>query len=411
MDISTFVFKTSEIEHPKSEIKMHVLIAPNAFKNSLDATQVATAIQQGLRLSKLNCTTECFPIADGGDGTASLIIEKCNGRLIDKEVHDPLGRKINSSFGLIDNGQTAVIEMADASGLRLLKKDELDPLQASSYGTGELIKFALDEGVSKIIIAMGGSATVDGGCGILNALGSVFLNAKGIPLRVVPGDLINMAKVDTSALDKRIYDCEIVILCDVENKLLGPHGSAYVFGPQKGAAPAEVNLLESFLKNFAKVSAEKLGIDMAGIKHGGAAGGAAAGLHTWLNAKLVNGIDYFLSLTNFSNVLHGTNLVITGEGSIDLQTLHGKGPFGVALMAKMKNIPVIGIAGKIPLEQDDSLKQYFDVLISINNEPADMATAMTNTLKNLIRTAVEIGDFYHSAFNAYKESIIDSPGK
>jgi glycerate kinase len=389
---------------------MHVLIAPNAFKNSLDATQVATAIQQGLRLSKLNCTTECFPIADGGDGTASLIIEKCNGQIIHKEVRDPLGRKINSSFGLIDKGQTAVIEMADASGLRLLKKDELDPLQASSYGTGELIKFALDEGVSKIIIAMGGSATVDGGCGILNALGSVFLNTKGIPLRVVPGDLINMAKVDNSVLDKRIFDCEIIILCDVENKLLGPHGSAYVFGPQKGASPAEVNLLESFLKNFSKVSAAKLGTDMAGIKHGGAAGGAAAGLHTWLNAKLVNGIDYFLSLTNFDKALNGTSLVITGEGSIDLQTLHGKGPYGVAQKAKNKNVPVIGIAGKVPLEQDDSLKQYFDILISINNEPADIATAMGNTEKNLVRTATEIGDFYYSAFNTFREGTIGDPG-
>jgi glycerate kinase len=389
---------------------MHILIAPNAFKNSLDAKQVAAAIQQGLKFSKLNCTTECFPIADGGDGTANLIIEKCNGEIVHKEVRDPLGRKINSSFGLIDNGQTAVIEMADASGLRLLKKEELDPLQASSYGTGELIKSALDEGVSKIVIAMGGSATVDGGCGILNALGFVFLNAKGIPLRVVPGDLINMTKVDNSALDKRIHDCEIIILCDVENKLLGPHGSAYVFGPQKGASPAEVNLLESFLKNFAKVSAAKLGTDMADIKHGGAAGGAAAGLHTWLNAKLVNGIDYFLSLTNFDKALNGASLVITGEGSIDVQTLHGKGPYGVAQKAKNMNIPVIGIAGKIPLEQDGSLKQYFDILISINNEPADIATAMGNTEKNLVRTATEIGDFYHSAFNTFRDSTIDHPG-
>jgi glycerate kinase len=371
---------------------MHILIAPNAFKNSLDATQVAQAIQQGLKLSRLNCTTTCFPIADGGDGTASLIIEMCKGVIIHKEVRDPLGKKINSSFGLIDNGKTAVIEMADASGLRLLKKDELDPLQASSYGTGELIKFALDEGVNKIIIAMGGSATVDGGCGILRALGAVFLNARGTHLRAVPGDLINMTKVDTSALDNRIFNCEIVILCDVENKLLGQYGAAYVFGPQKGATPAEVNLLESFLKNFANVSAKDSEIDMADVKHGGTAGGAAAGLHTWLNAKLVNGIDNFLSLTNFDKALQGTNLVITGEGSIDLQTLHGKGPYGVALAAKMKNIPVIGIAGKIPLDMNDDLQQYFDVLIAINNEPADMATAMGNTLRNLIRTATALGD-------------------
>jgi len=340
----------------------------------------------------LDCTTTCCPIADGGDGTGSLIIETCKGEVIWKEVHDPLGRKIRASFGLIDYGQTAVIEMADASGLRLLKKDELDPLRASSYGTGELIKFALDEGVGKIIIAMGGSATVDGGCGILSAMGASFLNEKGERLRVIPGDLINMAKVDISALDERIFNCELVILCDVDNRLLGPHGAAYVFGPQKGATPKAVNVLDDFLKNFAGISFAQSGIDITGIKHSGTAGGAAAGLHAWLNAKLVNGIDYFLSLTNFDEALDGSDLLITGEGSIDRQTLQGKGPYGVAFRAKELNIPVIGIAGKIPMEQDDDLHYYFDVLVSINHEPADLAAAMKNTKENLIRTAAMIGD-------------------
>ncbi|HTE00975.1 MAG TPA: glycerate kinase [Mucilaginibacter sp.] len=371
---------------------MHILIAPNAFKNSLDAAQVGTAIQQGLQLSKLQCTSECFPIADGGDGTGSLIIESCNGAVIQKEVHDPLGRKIKASFGLIDNGKTAVIEMADASGLRLLKKDELNPLKASSYGTGELIRFALDKGVSRIVIAMGGSATVDGGCGILSALGVAFLDVNGERLVATPEYLSAMAKVDTSKLDQRIFNCEVVILCDVDNQLLGPQGAASTFGPQKGASPDDVQLLEAFLKNFAAISTSQSGIAMADIKHGGAAGGAAAGLHTWLNAKLVNGIDYFLTLTHFDDALHRADLLITGEGSIDRQTLQGKGPYGVALRAKKKNIPVIGVAGKIPLEQDEQLQQYFDVLISINNEPADITTAMENTKENLIRTAIVIGD-------------------
>jgi glycerate kinase len=371
---------------------MHILIAPNAFKNSLNATDVAIAIEHGLKLSGLDCTTSRFPIADGGDGTGSLIIETCRGAVISKVVSDPLGKKINALFGLIDNGKTAIIEMADASGLRLLKKDELDPLRASSSGTGELIKFALDEGVNKIILAMGGSATVDGGCGILSALGVTFLNKKADRLWAVPGDLINMAHVDTAALDQRIFNCELVILCDVDNKLLGPHGAAYVFGPQKGATPAVVNLLDTFLKNFAAISTDQTGTDMTGIKHSGTAGGAAAGLHTWLNAKLVNGIDYFLSLTNFDKALDNADLVITGEGSIDRQTLQGKGPFGVALKAKKRHIPVIGIAGCVPLEQDAKLNQYFDALISINNEPADMATAMGHTAKNLTRTATTIGN-------------------
>lgn len=371
---------------------MHILIAPNAFKNSLDAGQVALAIEQGLKQSKLDCTTQCFPIADGGDGTGGLIIESCQGNMIWREVTDPLGRKIKSSFGLIDNGKTAVIEMADASGLRLLKKEQLNPLKTSSFGTGELIKSALDEGVNRIIIAMGGSATVDGGCGILSALGIAFLDDAGNTLKPSPENLAKMAKIDASALDKRVNDCEIVILCDVNNKLLGPEGAANVFGPQKGASAENVPFLDSFLANFAKISARQTGKNMADIKHGGAAGGATAGLHTWLNARLVNGIEYFLKLTLFDDALQHADLVITGEGSIDRQTLQGKGPYGVALQAKQKGIPVIGIAGKVPLEHDNDLAEYFDGLFSINSEPGDIAAAMANTKANLMRTSIALGN-------------------
>lgn len=226
---------------------MHILIAPNAFKNSLNASQVAKAIQQGLNLSKLKCTSECFPIADGGDGTGSLIIKSRNGVRIEKEVQDPLGRKIKSSFGLIDNRKTAVIEMADASGLRLLKRDELNPLKASSYGTGELIRLALDEGINKIIIAMGGSATVDGGCGILSALGFAFFDAKGGQLPAISKDLINLARIDNTKPDPRIFDCEVVILCDVDNQLLGPQ----VFLVRRRAPqPATCNFWKLFCKTL-----------------------------------------------------------------------------------------------------------------------------------------------------------------
>jgi glycerate kinase len=371
---------------------MHILIAPNAFKNSLDAIQVAKAIEQGLKQSRLECTTECFPIADGGDGTGSLIIERCKGIIVSQQAHDPLGRKIESHFGLIDNGKTAVIEMADASGLRLLKRQELNPMQTSSYGTGELINAALDKGVNKIIIAMGGSATVDGGCGILKALGVDFIDKDEERLKAIPDELLKMVKIDDSGLDQRIYDTEIVILCDVNNKLLGPGGAAAVFGPQKGASPSDVRSLDKFLANFATVSKQQLGTDMTAIKHGGAAGGATAGLYTWLNAELVNGIEYFLSLTGFDQALKNADLVITGEGSIDAQTLQGKGPYGVAAEAKKRHIPVVGLAGKVPNKPDAELQKYFDVLISINNEPCDLTTALINTKGNLIRTAVAIGD-------------------
>lgn len=371
---------------------MHILIAPNAFKNSLHASDAARAIEQGLKQSALNCTLECFAIGDGGDGTGALLIEKYDGSIVPAEVRDPLGRKITSSFGIIEKGQTAVIEMADASGLRLLQTEELNPLIASSYGTGELMRLALDKGVKKILIAMGGSATVDGGAGILSALGVRFLNKEGKDISALPGQLAELEKIDMSGLDQRILHTEIIILCDVDNKLSGPMGAASVFGPQKGATAEGVKKLESVLKKMAAIVLLQTGNDMEHIKYGGTAGGAAAGLYACINASLVNGIEYFLKLTRFDEALQRTHLVITGEGSIDTQTLQGKGPFGVAKKAKEKNIPVIGIAGKIPLQPNAALQEYFDVLLSICNEPSDVGIAMECTVENLKRTSMEIGN-------------------
>ena len=370
---------------------MHILIAPNAFKNSATATEAAEAIQQGLEQSSLLCTTECFPIADGGDGTGELIIKKCYGTLINVTVNDPLGRPVNATFGLIDDGKTAVIEMANASGLRMLDINELNPMQTSSFGTGQMMKLALDKGVNKIIFAMGGSATVDGGCGILNALGISFLDAEGNSLAPNPEDLQRMVTIDVSGLDPRIADCEIAVICDVDNKLLGGQGAAAVFGPQEGATPEQVMLLDDFLANFGKITLRHTGKNIAEIKYGGAAGGATAGIYAYLNAQLVNGIEYFLQLTGFEQSLQKADLVITGEGSIDAQTLQGKGPFGVAAAAMRYNLPVIGVAGKVPLGDDKVLRKYFDVLLAIGNGPADMPTAIQQTHANLVRVATEIG--------------------
>jgi len=265
-------------------------------------------------------------------------------------------------------------------------------LQTSSAGTGQLIGFALDYGVNKIIIAMGGSATVDGGCGILCALGIRFLNAAGEILEPVPKSLTELAKIDSSQIDQRIFDCEIVVLCDVNNKLLGPLGAAAVFGPQKGASQDDVLVLERFLARLGEIWYQQSGKRMWAIKHGGTAGGAAAGLYAFLNAKLVNGIEYFLTITGFYAALKKSDIIITGEGSIDMQTLQGKGPFGVAKAAKLKNIPVIGLAGIVPLEADPGLERYFDILMAIGNGPADLPAALKHTEKNLIRTSKIIGD-------------------
>ena len=371
---------------------MNILIAPNAFKNSLDAARVAEAISKGLQQSTLSCTIDCFPVGDGGDGTAALLIQHFNGKRLEATVHDPLGRKIMAPFGIIDQNQTAVIELADASGLRLLRPEEYDPVHASTYGTGELIKQALDQQVKKIILCIGGSATVDAATGIMQALGVKFYDHKGDELLNLPASLINLYRIDLSGIDKRLQHTELIVLCDVENRILGSNGAAATFGPQKGASEKDVQQLENALARFRDVVFDKTGKDMAAVKYGGAAGGVAAGLYTLMEAKLVNGIDYFLDLTGFDAALHQADLVITGEGSIDTQTLQGKAPFGVAKRAKQKSIPVIGLAGKVPLLPDEALQQYFDVLLSINHEALDLTTAMQQTYDNLTRTAQNLGE-------------------
>ena len=371
---------------------MHILIAPNAFKNSLDAASAADAIGKGLQQSNLECSVEYFPVGDGGDGTAKLIIQKQKGNIVEAEVHDALGRKINASFGLIDNDKTAVIELANASGIRLLQPNELNPLHATTFGTGELIKHALDRNINKIILCIGGSATVDGGTGILQALGVQFMNDKKEAITELPVKLTELAFINTDGLDRRISNCELTILCDVENKLLDENGAASVFGPQKGATEGDIKKLDAALATFSTITLAKTGIDISTLKHGGAAGGVAAALHAYCNAKPVNGIEYFLLLNDFDKAVQKANLVITGEGKIDEQTLQGKGPYGVAARAKEKNIPVIGIAGGVPLEQHTGLQHYFDVLIPVNNEITDIKTALENTEANLIRTGKLIGE-------------------
>jgi glycerate 2-kinase len=371
---------------------MHVVIAPNAFKHAVSARQAAHAIQEGLLSSCPQCIATCFPIGDGGDGTASLIIDHYKGARIDVRISDPLGRTINASYGLIDDGKTAVIEMADASGLRLLKKEESDPLFTSTFGTGEMIIDALERDVHKIILGMGGSATVDGGTGILRALGIRFFDREHHLIQL-PGDLKELCEIDSSLIDRRCLEVEMIVLCDVENPILGELGAANVFGPQKGASPESVNRLESGLRKYSGIVFRSTGKRIDDLARGGAAGGAAAGLYAFLNARLVNGISYFLDLTNFDDHLRNCDLLITGEGSIDRQTLGGKGPFGVALRAKQNAIPVIGLAGIVPEEPDEELHKYFDILLAIGNKPMDAAEALSKTEIDLRRMGAVIGQF------------------
>ncbi|MDI3319474.1 glycerate kinase [Pinibacter soli] len=371
---------------------MEILIAPNAYKNSLTATEAANAIKLGFEQSKLACACTCFPIGDGGDGTGSLIIQHFAGERIPVTVTNPLGRPIASSFGLIEEGRTAIIEMADAAGLRLLSSSELHPLKASSRGTGAAMLEALRRGVKRIIIGMGGSATVDGGTGILQALGIRFLDAGGNLLSDLPAQLFALHSIDDTNLVAAISACEIIILCDVDNPLLGENGAAAVFGPQKGASSNDIAVLEKGLTIFKEVTERQKGVDMGKLVHGGTAGGAAAGLCAWLDAKLVNGTEYFLELTGFNKVLKSSSMLVTGEGSIDLQTLQGKAPTGAAQQAKSMGIPVLAFAGKIDVKNIDRLKEFFDILLPIGNGAGTLEEALSLTAANLTRTAREVGD-------------------
>lgn len=387
---------------------MHLLIAPNAFKNALPADQVAAAIQRGVARSRLPATMETFPVGDGGDGTGDLLIRHLKGQNMPVIAHGPFGQKIKTHWGLVTGsvpafeapadgvaqqdratpGRIAIIEMANASGLRLLDPERLNPLQASSRGTGELICAALECEAKTIIIGMGGSATVDGGAGILQSLGARFLDRSGQTLNDLPAELASLHSIDTSAIHHRLGETELIVLCDVENPLTGPNGAAAIFGPQKGASPDAVRQLEAGLRQFASVVAGQTGKDITALARGGTAGGAAAGLYGLLSARLVSGIDYFLDITNFNAALDRSTVVITGEGNIDDQTLEGKAPFGVALRAQTHGIPVIAFTGKTP-SNPYPLHLVFDQIISINPAEIELKEALEETADNLERTAME----------------------
>lgn len=367
---------------------MRILIAPNAFKHSVDAATAARAIERGLRKGNPACNTVLCPVGDGGDGTGQLLTDACEGVLTEHEVHDPLGRKIMASYGWLP-GNTAVIEMAAASGIRLLQQGERDPVNASSFGTGELMRHALDRGAEKIWLCVGGSATIDGGSGILQALGIRFIGGDQRVIEQLPARMNEIREIDISDLHPRVQETEILILCDVSNPLLGNAGAVKVFGAQKGVLEKQVDELETRLDVLRRAILHTSGIDIGAMKYGGAAGGVTAGLCGTLGAKAVNGIEFFLNTVSFNRKLEGCSLVITGEGSIDEQTLDGKAPFGVAMRAKKKNIPVIALTGRRN-DLSESLLEVFHNIVPVNEEGMGLEEALRSAEKNLERVAAEL---------------------
>jgi glycerate kinase len=370
---------------------MKIIIAPDSFKGSLTALQVAKSIERGIKKVDANIETCIVPMADGGEGTVQSLIDASGGKIVETTVCDPLMRQFESFYGIMGDQKTAVIEMAAASGLPLLKPNERNPLKASTFGTGELIADALNNGCSNIIIGLGGSATNDGGTGMAQALGVRFYNNKGVELQMCGAELINIHSIDISGLDKRLKDINIVAACDVDNPLCGIKGASNVYGRQKGATDADVQLLDNGLMHFSNLMKSQFDIDFCDFPGAGAAGGLGYGVLCFLGAKLERGVEIVTRATNLAEKLQGADLVFTGEGRIDAQTAFGKTPFGVAQIAGNANIPVVAIAGGLGIGYQELYTKGFHGIFSLINGPMSLDEAITRSeelLENIAESVV-----------------------
>ena len=356
---------------------MKVVIAPDSYKGCLSALEVAKAMERGVLSVFPSAEVRKIPIADGGEGTVAALVMATNGQLRQTEVTDPLGNKIIAHWGVLGDGRTAVIEMAAASGLPLVPKEKRDPRVTTTYGTGELIKAALAEGLAKIIIGIGGSATNDGGTGMARALGVRFLDAAGQEVAAGGGSLAEICQIDTTGLDPRLKNTEIVVACDVDNPLCGTRGASAVFGPQKGATPEMVQQLDAGLAKYASCARQATGRDVAEKAGAGAAGGLGAGLMFFTPAQLKPGVEIVLDAVGFSDIVRDADFVITGEGRTDFQTAFGKAPVGVAKVAKTHGAPVFCISGGLGEGADDVLAQGIDAVMSICDRPLSLEECMT----------------------------------
>lgn len=371
---------------------MKIIVAPDSFKGSLTAKQAADAMADGILQVKPDILIDKIPLADGGEGTVDALVTATNGEFIETIVHDPLGREISARYGILGDGSTAVIEMATASGLTLLKGKELNPLKTSTFGTGEQIKHALDNGYRKFIIGIGGSATNDGGSGMAQTLGIKFFDSNNsmITEPMCGGLLGSVANIDIVNMHPAIYESTFVIASDVTNTLLGENGCAKIYAAQKGASPEAVKALEINMTKFINVAEMFLGTKVRDMAGTGAAGGFGAGAVLFLKAKIASGIDIILEACNFKTRLQGAGLVLTGEGKIDSQTAHGKTLSGVARLAKGQNIPVIAFGGMV--EESAELREIGIVeLHSITEDGTELEYAMRNAydlLKNKVRSVI-----------------------
>ena len=367
---------------------MKVVIATDSFKGTMTSVQAGQAIREGVRRAWPEAEVITVPMADGGEGTVDAVLAGSGGRKQVVEVRDPLGRSVTAEFGLLADGRTAIIEMASSSGLPLVSPEERDPTCTSSYGTGQQMVAALDAGASRLLVGVGGSATVDGGCGCAQALGVRFIARNGavLPPGLAGGDLNRVAHIDVSARDSRIETIELTVLCDVDNPLCGRRGAASVYGPQKGATPIQVATLDRNLAHLAKCIQTNLGVRVADLPGAGAAGGLGAGLVAFAGASIKSGVECVIALTAMPHAIRGADLVITGEGRIDAQSLRGKVVSGVARCARSHRVSVIAFAGSEGPGADQCLS-LLDAYYTVTG-PDDPVPDRTEVAMELLATQV-----------------------
>lgn len=371
---------------------MKIISAVDSFKGSVSSSEINNCVEKGIRKVYPNSEVIKVPIADGGEGTVESLIEALGGEIISLSVRNPLGEMIDSYYGILYDKKTAVIEMALASGLPLIPEEKRNPMKVSSYGTGELIKDALDRGCTEFIVGIGGSATNDGGIGMLEALGYKFYDKNLNYLETCGENLINLKIIDDKSVNDKLKNAKFLVACDVNNPFYGENGAAHVYGRQKGATENMILELDKGLENFANLIKNIKNIDVQTINGTGAAGGIGGAFVSFLNAKLESGIDIILKKLNFEEIIKDADLVITGEGKIDFQTSMGKTPVGIARIAKKYNIPVIAIAGSVADDAEEVHKNGIDAYFSIMNYPISLNEAMKkeNTKKFLIKNIEEI---------------------
>ncbi len=357
---------------------MKIVLAPDSFKGCLTAAEVCRALEAGIRRLLPGAEIVSVPMADGGEGTVQSMVAATGGRLLSAEVEGPLGQPVQAAFGILADGQTAVLEMAAASGLTLLPPTQRNPLLTSTFGTGQLIRAALDQGARRLIIGIGGSATTDAGAAAAQAVGAVMRDAQGCVIpRVTGGRLAEVAHIDASGLDPRLAATQVRVACDVDNPLYGERGAAHVYGPQKGATPQMVAELDAGLRSFARRLRDDLGADLADLPGAGAAGGLGAGLVAFCGATLERGVRIVSEAVGLRDKLRGADLCLTGEGRLDRQTAFGKTPSGVAQVAGELGVPVIAVGGAVDPTAAAALYQAgFCALHSILNEPLALEQAM-----------------------------------